>query len=338
MKAKRILIFNVNWLGDVILSIPGIRAVRENFPDSFIAVVIPQRCREVLEGCPYLDEVIYFDERITHRGFWKKVQFIFVLRKKRFDTSFLIHRSLTRTLICYLAGIKDRVGYDSRKRGWLLTKKINPLPRDRMHRADYYLGIFEGAGLKISSKIYEFFLNDSHRASIQNKLKEAGLKENERFAVLHPGANEPIRRWPVEHFVSLAKRIHKDFGWRVVISGSDRDLPLGRKIEEMSALQIINLCAQTSLKELAALFEKAKLVVCGDTGPMHIASAMGTFVICLFGTASAKITSPRGKGKYIIIQKDVDCVIPCRKLDCADNRCMKAITVEDVIDAVIRNF
>jgi lipopolysaccharide heptosyltransferase II len=334
---KRILIFNVNWLGDVVLSIPFIRAVRENYPDSFIASIIPERCKEILEGCPYLDEVIYFDEHTTNRGLLRKWQFIIKLRKKKFDTALLIHRSFTRTLICYLAGIKNRIGYYTRKRSWFLTKKIKPLPKNEMHRADYYLGILEGAGLRINSKEYEFFIEKPHRTSIEDKLKEAGLRQK-RFAVLHPGANEPIRRWPVENFVSLARRISEEFGLSVVVSGSTKDIPLGNKIEQLSCKKIINLCGKTSLKELAALFEKADFVVCGDTGPMHIASAVGTFVICLFGTASPKITSPRGKGKYVIIQKDVGCIIPCRKLDCEDNRCMKAITIDDVLGVIEKLF
>lgn len=325
---------NVNWLGDVVLTIPFIRALRENFPDSFIASTIPQRCKEVLEGCPYLNEVIYFDERTTHRQLWKRIKFILKLRKGRFDTAILIHRSLTRTIICFLAGIKNRIGYYTRKRGWLLTKKIKPLSKGKLHRADYYLGILEGMGLKIGSRVYEFFLNESHRESIEMKLRAAGLRESEHFAVLHPGANEPIRRWPVENFVHLAHRISQELGLRVVVSGADKDIILGRKIEELSPVELINLCGKTSLKELAALFEKADFVVCGDTGPMHIASAVGASVICLFGTASPKITCPRGRGKYVIIQKDVGCVIPCYKLDCKDNRCMKAITIEEVLEKI----
>lgn len=329
---QRILVVNVNWLGDVIFSIPFLRALRENFPNNFIASTIPERCKEVLKGCPYLDEVIYFDERTTHQRFWKKIQFILKLRKKRFDTAILIHRSLTRTIICFLAGIKNRIGYYTRKRGWLLTKKIKPLQKERTHRTDYYLGILEGMGLKIDSRNYEFFLENSHRQSIKDKLKAAGFRENECFGVLHPGANEPIRRWPVENFAQLAWRISEEFGLRVVVSGADRDISLGREIEELSPVKLINLCGKTSLKELAALFEKADFVVSGDTGPMHIASAVGSRVICLFGTASPKITSPRGKAKFVIIQKDVGCAIPCYKLDCQDNRCMKAITVDEVAE------
>jgi len=332
-KNKRILIFNVNWLGDIILSLPFIRAVRENFPDSFIASVIPQRCREILEGCPYLDEIIYFDERRTHRGFLRKLRFIFALQKKSFDTAFLIHRSSTRALICCLAGIKVRIGYYTPKRGWLLTRNIKSLPKDEVHRADYYLGILEGMGLKVSSRNYDFFISDSDRLSMGNRLEKEGLKKNEHFAVLHTGANESVKRWTMENFATLASSISKELNLRIAISGSVQDIHLGKEIEKLSTVEMINLCGKTSLKELAALYEKADFVVCADTGAMHIASAVGAPLICLFGTSSPKITSPRGRGKYIIIKKEVGCIIPCRKLDCKDNRCMKAITSEEVLNS-----
>lgn len=328
---SRILIVHPNWLGDTIISLPFIRAVRENFPHSFIASIAPESCKEVLEECPYLNKIIYFNERTSHRGIPKKIRFMSGLRREKFDTVFLIHRSFTRAVICYLAGIKERIGYYTKKRGWLLTKNIQPLPDKEVHRADYYLGILEGVGLKVNSRNYEFFINDSHRVSIEKKLKKAGLKEGERFAVLHPGANEAIRRWPVENFSSLASRITKELGLKVVISGSDKEILLGREAENPSSSKIINFCGKTSLKQLGALFEKSKFVVCGDTGPMHIASAVGAFVICLFGTASPKITGPRGKGEYVIIQKDVGCKIPCYDIFCSDNRCMKAIGVDDVM-------
>ncbi|MGE5308184.1 MAG: lipopolysaccharide heptosyltransferase II [Deltaproteobacteria bacterium] len=337
LEAKRILIFDVNWLGDVVMSVPFIRAVRENLPNAFIAVALPKRCQEVIAGCPYIDEIIYFDERVTHRGLWKKIQFVRLLHRYRFDTAFLIHGSATRAFLCYLAGIKNRIGYETKKRGGLLTHKVTPLDKHKMHRVNHYLGILEGVGLKIESRKYDFFINDSQRHSAEEKLLRSGLKRNQPFAVFHPGANEAIRRWPVESFIEVMQYCIDTYSLQPVISGSEADIPFGRKIEESAKFKIINLCGQTSLKELGAVLEKAEFCVCGDTGPMHIASAVGTFVIALFGTASPLITSPQGKGRFVILQKDVGCSIPCSRLNCSDNRCMKAITSADVI-VQIRDF
>ncbi|MCX5714860.1 MAG: glycosyltransferase family 9 protein, partial [Candidatus Omnitrophica bacterium] len=121
-KPERILVFNVNWLGDVLFSTAVIRNIRYNFPDAYIACVIPSRCYAVLKGNPHLDEVIIYDEHDRHKGLAEKIRFITFLKAKKFDMVFLLHRSLTRALIARLAGIKERIGYYTKKRGFLLTK------------------------------------------------------------------------------------------------------------------------------------------------------------------------------------------------------------------------
>jgi len=335
--AQRILIFDANWLGDAVMSLPFIHNVRKNFPRAFIAVALPQRCREIMEGCPDLNEIIFFDERLTHRTILKKIHFVIMLRRCKFDTVFLIHRSATRALLCFLAGIKKRIGYSRKKSNWLLNYRIAALPRYKMHLVDYYLGLLEGAGLKIFSRRYNFFLNDAQRLQAKEKLKVAGLNDKTAYVVFHPGANEAIRRWPEDNFVAVMRYVFNTYGLQAVVTGSPADAALGKTIIQSADFKIINLCGQTSLKELAAILEKAVFFVSGDTGAMHIACAVGTFTIALFGTASPVITGPRGDGKFIILQKDVGCSIPCFKLDCPDNRCMKAITVLDVT-AQIDNF
>jgi len=146
MKNKRVLIFNVNWLGDVLFSTAVIRNIRRNYPDSYIACVIPGRCGLILEGNPNLDEVILFDEKGKDKGVFAQLRFIRLLAAKKFDTVFLLHRSASRAFICYLAGIPERVGHYTKKRGFLLTKNIMPPERDSLHRIDYYLNVVEGAG------------------------------------------------------------------------------------------------------------------------------------------------------------------------------------------------
>ena len=156
-KNKRILIFNVNWIGDVLFSTAVIRNIRRNFPDSFIACVIPSRCYPVLKGNPYLDEVIIYDEKDRHGNIFSKFSFVQTLKRKRFDTAYLLHGSLTRALICRLANIPERVGYKTKKRSFLLTKKIPVPTKDSLHRIDYYLNIIEQAGVRIEDRYLDFY-------------------------------------------------------------------------------------------------------------------------------------------------------------------------------------
>ena len=130
---KKILVVNVNWLGDVIMTLPIFRSLKKIYPESYIGVMVPPRCVGLFENDPYVDEIIPFDEKTTHKGILKKIAFIINLRKKHFDSVYLIHRSYTRALICLLSGIKERVGYATQKTELLLTYKINP-PQEGIHR------------------------------------------------------------------------------------------------------------------------------------------------------------------------------------------------------------
>ena len=154
---KRVLIFNVNWLGDVLFSTAAIRNIRRNFPHSFISCIVPSRCYPILKGNPNLDEILIFDEKDRHKGIFQRFEFVRTLRMRDFDIVFLLHRSFSRALMCRLAGIPERIGHYTRKRGFLLTKKIIPPHRDSLHRIDYYLDIIERAGFKVEDRYTEFF-------------------------------------------------------------------------------------------------------------------------------------------------------------------------------------
>jgi len=327
---ERILIVNVNWLGDVLLSTPAIRAIRESFPDAYIGCMVTPSVKEILEDNPDLDEVIIFDEEKEHKGIFGKIRFIQQLKRKNFSEVFLLHRSFTRTFLCYLAGIKERIGYYTRKRGFLLTKKVLQPKKDSMHRTDFYSSILKAEGIKVRERDYVFVIRDRDREYINALLREEGLKE-EPLIVINPGGNWKPKRWPEEHFAELSDRLIKEFKVRVVITGSKGDKDLEEEIKNLMEEKPICLCGKTSLKQLGALFERTSVVITADTSAMHIASAVGVNLVCLFGPTSPSITGPIGRGIYRILQKDVGCKIPCYEVDCKDNRCMKEITVDEVL-------
>jgi len=331
---KKILIVNVNWLGDVLFTTPIFKAIKKSYPESYVACVAVPRVKEVLEGNPYIDELIIFDEEGKQKSILGKIGFISQLRAKHFDTVFLLHRSFTRTLITYLAGIPERVGYYTPKGGFLLTKAITPVDYERMHRMDYYLNLFEAYGIAIEDRNYEFFISDYDRGFIAALLMENKVDKDDFLVVLNPGGNWDLKRWPKERFAYLADKLLEDFNAKVVISGSAQDNFLTSEIVNLMNHKPIVLTGKTNLKQLAALLERAKLVVSADSGPMHIACAVGTPSIVLFGPTSPAITGPRGNNQCIIIQKDMDCKIPCYKLDCPQNRCMRVISAEEVLSEI----
>jgi heptosyltransferase-2 len=332
MQYKRILIFNVNWLGDVLFSTAAIRNIRRNFPESFIACVIPSRCYHVLKGNPHLDEIIIFDEKDRHKNTLEKLRFISRLRSKKFDVAFLLHRSLTRALICRLAGIPERIGYFTKKRQFLLTKKIAAPDIQSLHRIDYYLNIIEKAGLRCEDRFTEFFFGDEERDFVEVALAKKGIDRVDLLIGINAGGNWNLKRWPLEHWAILADELIKRFKAKVIISGSVSDSVLARQVSQSMKNELIIACGAFNLKQLGALFKRLDFFITADTGPLHIANAVGAKnIVALFGPTSPKITGPYPTNNVIVLAKDVGCAIPCYMAGCKDNRCMKAITPEEVL-------
>ena len=338
MNAKRILIFNVNWLGDVLFSTATIRNIRRNFPDSFLACIIPSRCYPILRGNPHLDEIIIFDERDRHRSIWEKLRFIKFLKAKKFDTVFLLHRSLSRALICRLAAIPQRIGYHTKKRGFLLTQKISALDPNSLHRIDYYLNIIEQAGLQVEDRYTEFFISEQDLRFVDDFFNKESLEKGNFVVGINPAGNWLPKRWPKEYWALLADRLISEFGAKLIITGASSDLTLAKEINHLMKEKPIITCGIFNLKQLGGLCKRLDLLITADSGPLHIANASGTKrIIALFGPTCPDITGPYPKKNVIILSKDVGCKIPCYVVDCKNNRCMKAITPDDVLQQ-IRKF
>lgn len=328
--AKKILIVNVNWVGDVIFSTPFIRAVREANPDAYIACLLHPRCAEVLEGNPRLNEVIFYHEETRHKTLAGKLRLVAELRRRRFNMAFILHRSFTKALLVFLSGIRERIGYATKNRAFLLTKAVEE-PAEELHKVEYFLNIARAAGIPARDASYEFFIQDSDRHFTKDLLAKSSVGDKTLIVVICPGGNWNPKRWPKESFALLSDALIERFGVKVVISGAIKDVGLADEIKRLMKNEPIVTCGRTSLKGLAALLERADLVVANDTGPMHIAVAMKARVIALFGPTSPKITGPYGRGNYKVISRNDSCDIPCYDFSCNDNRCMAAISVEDVL-------
>ncbi|MBU1998982.1 MAG: lipopolysaccharide heptosyltransferase II [Candidatus Omnitrophica bacterium] len=337
MTNKRILIFNVNWLGDVLFSTATIRNLRYNFPRGYIACVIPSRCYLVLKDNPYLDEIIIFDEDDRHKGLLAKLNFIRLLKRKKFDQVFLLHRSFTRAVICFLAGIPERIGYYTKKRSFLLTLKIIPPNRDALHRIDYYLNVIEQAGFKAEDRYTDFMIKENDIIYVRDFLKKKGVEDDDFLVVLNPGGNWLPKRWPKEYWLALIDRLACEYPCKIVVTGAIPDINLINEVMGRRRENVISSCGALNLKQLGALLKRADLFISADSGPLHIANAVGAKkIIALFGPTDPLVTAPYPDKNLLILRGNIDCQIPCYKQDCADNRCMKAVSVEDVLEKVKR--
>lgn len=336
---KSILVVNVNWVGDVILSSPIFTALKETYPQARVSCLAVPRVKEILESIPGVDEVILYDEQGVHKTPAAKLRLIFELARRHFDIAFLLHRSWTRAFLVFLAGIPRRVGYDTKGRGWLLTHKVSPLDSGA-HRLDHYLHVLESFGVKVKNRQSSLVVFDQARDEIQAVLEKHGVAEEDFLVVINPVGNWNLKRWPARNFTLLIDRLTAQEKVKVVLCAAPADTAEVQEIEASVQRRVINLAGQTTFKQLVALLQRAHLVISADSGPLHIAHSVGTDVIGLWGPTRPEVTGPRGRGRAWILQHDVGCNRrPCYYLQCPDNVCMQAVTVEEVFDAVetIRN-
>jgi len=334
---NKILIIEVNWLGDVLFSTPCIKAIRNKFENAYIACMTVPRTKAMLEYNKRIDEIIIYDEKGKHKNLFGKIRLISELNRKKFDLAIILHRSFTRALITFLSGIGERVGYSTKGRGVLLTYPIEA-PEENLHKVEYFLKIAESIGCETQDKDYEFFITEKERKYIEKELAKNNIHKDDFLVVINPGGNWEPKRWSEERFAELGDALIAGYGVKIVLSGAENDIEKTKRIKNRMKGELTILAGRTSLKELGALLERANIVISNDSGPMHIAVAMKSNVIALFGPTSAALTGPYGRGNYRVIQKDVECEIPCYNLECGDYRCMEAITVDDVLKVFSRLY
>lgn len=330
---KKILVVNVNWLGDVIFSIPVFKSLRKNYPQASISCLSVPRVREILECVPGMDAIMIYDEKGKDRGLFAKMKLIRQLRAKEFDVVFLLHGSWSRALLMFLADIPVRVGYQKKGRRRFLTHPIEPSGED-VHKADNYLNIIESFGIPVWDRTSELRVPQNAKAEIVEILTAHDIKPNERYVVVHTSGNWNLKRWPPAYWAELIGLLMTELKVKVVISEGPKELEWAKEIAALSQVNPSVLAGKTNLHQLIALLEKAAVVISADSGPLHMASCVSKNVIGIYGPTTPLTTGPRGKATARIFHKDVGCNrASCYFLACPDNVCIKAVTVQDVFAA-----
>lgn len=333
---KRILITRTDRIGDVILSLPAIKAVRYAFPDAYIAIMIQPRIDDILKGNPHIDEVIVYDKNKKHKGLLKNIGFIKWLKGKRFDTALILHSTKRINLLCFLAGIPRRIGYARGKADFLLTDKIEYTKRfGEKHESEYSLDILRHLGINPESSIPFIYVQELDEQKAEEILKTLKISKGERFIILHPGASCPSKMWPLENFAKLGDMLIENLKIKVMINLAPDQAGLGEKVRSMMRNKPIFFCDPTTLGELAALFKKASLVISNDSGPGHVAAGVGSPIISIFGRNQKGLSPVRWRplgDKAVAIQKDIGC-IECLAHDCKKGfLCLKEIKPEEVFE------
>ncbi|MFZ5801107.1 MAG: lipopolysaccharide heptosyltransferase II [Candidatus Omnitrophota bacterium] len=329
---KRILLVRTDRIGDVLLTTPVLKALKEFWPYSYVAMLIAPQTREIVEGNPYLDEVMVFDKQKGWRGFWGMVR---KLRSKHFDLALVLHTKRWTNLLCFLSGIKERVGYHNNKFGFLLTQKIpDTRPQGKMHEAEYCLAALSRIGIPAQYSPPFMPISSSAEIWADEVLKSNGVARKDLLIALNPGASCPSKRWREEKWAILARRLSEKLGAKIAIICGSSDMSVAQEVLSRVSFPVIDLAGKTSLKQLASFLRRANLFITNDSGPMHIACAVNTPVVAVFGR-NEKGLSPRRWGPWgklsTVLHKEVGCEL-CLAHNCQKGfACLEAISPEEVL-------
>ena len=360
---RRILVRGTNWLGDAVMTTPALLRLREKFPAAHISILTPSKLEDVWQNHPAVDETISFTAEENIFAVAKK------LRPKKFDLALVLPNSPRAALEVFLAGITQRLGYARPWRNFFLTQAIAPragavkmhkrsvgeiqeltaenskfkiqnskIPA-RAHQIFEYLNLTAALGANPEPLAPRLLVTPEEMEAAQKKF---GLGEvSKPIFGLNAGAEYgPAKRWPVEKFIAAAKEIQSRTHCVWILFGGKADAALTARIEseiQNSKFKIQNLCGQTSLRELMALLKLCRVVLTNDTGPMHVATALGTRVVVPFGSTSPELTGPGLPGdlKNQLLKSAAPCA-PCFLRECPiDFRCMNGIGVERVVAAML---
>jgi heptosyltransferase-2 len=329
--SENILIRGVNWVGDAVMTLPAIKAIRKSMPGRKLHLLVKPWVSPVFEKDPHIDEIILYDDR--YQGIRGKYRLSKTLKEKGFSLAILLQNAFDAALITYLAGIPERIGYARDKRGFLLTKPIPYEGEDRkMHHIDYYLELLKRAGIDAPFSEPWLYLSMEERLWARDILKDM---KRPVIGISPAASYGPAKHWRAERFAKVAKRIIKELNGSVVIFGkgiTDATVQLSQISNDKTRL--LYMVDKTTLRELIALISECDALLTTDSGPMHIGYAVKTPLIAIFGSTDPSLTGPVGKGN-IVIKKDIECS-PCFERECKkpQMRCMEEITAEEVFNAI----
>lgn len=350
---KRILIVNPFGIGDVLFTTPLIANLKAAFPDSYIGYVCNARTKDILLNNPAVNKVFIY-EKDKFRRLWRRskiacirkfFKFLHSIGKKKFDCAFDLSLGQEYGFFLWLIGIRTRIGYDYRKRGIFLTKRIKLEGYASKHIVDYYCDLARLLGIEPKQKDLEFPIDEKYLQWAADYLDEHEVGEDEIFIGLMPGGGASWgsdaykKQWPAHRFADLGNQIVDKFRARLILFGDGSEYALCNQVASLIKDDCIMACGDTTLSRFAALLKRCTLVICNDGGPLHIAVSQGVKTISIFGAVDPLVYGPYPKnGDNVVITKDLPCQ-PCYKKfkmeqQCSYLECLSTIETSQIMHAV----
>jgi lipopolysaccharide heptosyltransferase II len=327
-KIEKVLVVKLRAIGDVLLSTPVIKNLRYNFPNAKIDFLTEPPSKEIIEGNPFVDELIIFEREDNNP---KK---FLNLRKRKYDLVIDLFCNPRSALITFITGAKFRVGYAFRGRSYAYNIKLKPRS-GVYHNVEFNLDALRAIGLEIVDKKIYIPLSDESEKFAEKFWRENNL--NEKIVVaLNPSGTWGTKRWGLDKFAQLGDKISEKFNAKILILwGNENELEDAKKISSMMKTKPI-LPPKTNLKQLASILKRCSFMISNDSGPMHIATAVETPTLGIYGPTNPYAQGPYGEKHLWIRKEDLEC-IACNLTECPiGNKCMRELSVDAVFDAFVK--
>ncbi len=329
---RRILLIKPSALGDIVHALPILNLIHLRWPTAQITWLVTPAFAGLLRGHPMISELMIFDRKHYAQSWWNPKamldwrQFKRSLRQSNFDLVIDLQGLFRSGFLSFQTGAACRVGFeDAREGGWVFyTHRVRVDTWDQ-HAIGRYLKITRALGCPDGPIEFPFVIDDADRVSVRQLLANIG-----NYAVLLPGTIWNTKRWPVERFAALVQPLRQQFGMESVVAGGPADGALGRQIPG------VDLTGKTNLRQLVALLEGAALVIANDSGPMHIAAALGRPLVTVFGPTNPLRNGPYGR-EDCVVRTDIPCS-PCYSRTCRHHSCMRWMMIETVLQAARRQL
>lgn len=326
-----------NWVGDAIMSTPAIRGIRRSNPGARITLLAKPWVIPVFQENPCIDEIMAYDAGGRHCGWRGRLRLAQDLRHQSFDTAVLLQNAFEAALLAWLGYIPRRIGYATDGRAPLLTRRIwnTPVYKKR-HMIDYYLGILQESGMITDGRHLDLFLTEKEMSTARGRIQQLGAGGKGPLVGINPGATGGnAKRWFPERFAALGRRLRRETGADIMIFGGPEDAALGQWMAAEIGAPVIDLCGKTTLREAMCMIAACQLFVTNDSGLMHVAAAVDTPQVAIIGSTDPVATGPSNDRSVIVSGACACAMAPCLKPTCPiDHRCMRAVTVDMVLEKV----
>ncbi len=335
---KRILIRMPNWVGDAVMSLPALEAVKENFPECSITLLAKPWVVPLFEDNPAVNRIITFTRE---GGFFRKlsemIQVIKEIRNQKFDLAILFQNAFEAALLSRIGGVRFRLGYNTDGRSLLLTHRVIRNEEIlNVHLIEYYLSILRAMGWEAKSREPSLKLDRKYLLDAGKLLHLNGIAPEDFLVGLNPGAMfGGAKKWPPDRFAKIGDMAVENWRAKVVILGTRSEMEVCDTLARSMKQNVLNLCGKTTLAEVIGVIGKCNFFVTNDSGLMHISAALGVPTLAIFGPTDHVATGPRG-ARTKIVKHDIECA-PCLKQEClTDHHCMLSIEAEEVWDEMVK--